>query len=153
MKGLPSILLLFAALVLFKGADAQIIKDPTKWAVTAKKVKGNEYQVNFHVTLEKGWHLWSLKPGGDGMQLPPEFVFENNPMVKQKGGVSEHGKKLSKSFDGVDGVVNYFEHAVDYTQLVTATGPAVLDGTYTYQVCDDHQCLRPKTVPFKVKLN
>ena len=43
-----------------------MIADPTTWTYEVKKMSANEYQLIFHVSLKEGWHIWSLKPGGDG---------------------------------------------------------------------------------------
>jgi hypothetical protein len=48
---------------------AQLTKDPTTWKVEAIKKQGNEYEIKFKLALDKNWHIWSLKPGGDGYKF------------------------------------------------------------------------------------
>ena len=76
MKALRAIPLFILCLLAASGMSAQIIADPTTWTIEAKKKQGNEYEIVFNLSLKDGWHIWSLKPGGDGMQIPPSFEFK-----------------------------------------------------------------------------
>jgi hypothetical protein len=137
-------------MLLSVGAGAQITKDPTTWTVEVKKTGATAYDVIFHLKLQPTWHIWSLTPGGDGFQLPPEFKLDKVAGVKLVGKVKEKGKLIKSKMDGVDGVVNYYSGSVDYVQSVTATGVAKITGSYRYQVCTDAMCLPPKTKKFEV---
>lgn len=147
-------LLLFVLLIAasFSG-NAQIIQDPTTWTYELKDKGAGKYEVLFKLKLKEKWHIWSLNPGGDGMQIPPSFEFDKKPGLKLVGGVKEAGKKHTGPMDGVDGIVTYFEGAVTYTQSIEATGPMTLTGKYTYQVCDDQMCLPPKTKKFSLEIS
>lgn len=134
------------------GLHAQIIQDPTTWSYEVKKKTGNEYELLFHLKLKEGWHIWSLTPGGDGLQISPSFKFDRNPAVKLKGTVRESGKKITGPMDGVDGDVSYFVKQVDYSQLVEVTGNVKIGGKHEYQVCDDHMCLPPKKKSFSFEI-
>jgi thiol:disulfide interchange protein len=150
MKALRAIPLFILCLLAASGMSAQIIADPTTWTVEAKKKQGNEYEIVFNLSLKDGWHIWSLKPGGDGLQLPPSFEFKKNAALKLSGTVQEKGHVTTGPMDGVDGIVNYYHGKVTYTQNATIANNTKLSGTYTYQVCDDAQCLAPKTIDFSV---
>jgi thiol:disulfide interchange protein len=152
MKALKAILFVFFSLPIANGLIAQIVKDPTTWTIEAKKKSGDQYDIIFHLKLNDGWHIWSLKPGGDGLQISPSFTFDKNSDLKAKGNITEHGKAIIGPMDGVDGIVTYFKNKVDYTQHVTISGNTIVGGTYSYQVCDDHMCLPPKTVTFSVEV-
>jgi thiol:disulfide interchange protein DsbD len=130
---------------------AQILK-PAKWKFEAKKLKSNEYQLVFHLNLEKGWHIWSLSPGGDGYQIVPSVAYDNNALVKTTGALAEKGKVTSGTMAGIKGIVNYLSGNVDYTQNVTVKGATKLTGRFTYQVCDDKQCLAPADAEFSFDL-
>ncbi len=140
---------LFAAVPGF----SQIISDPTTWTYELKEKGAGKYDVIFKLKLKEKWHIWSLNPGGDGMQIPPSFEFDKKPGLKLVGGPKEAGKKHTGPMDGVDGIVTYFEGAVTYTQSIEATGPMTLTGKYTYQVCDDQMCLPPKTKKFTLEVS
>ncbi len=143
------------ALALFTSlsAGAQIISDPTTWSYEVKQKGGDKYDVIFKVKLKEGWHIWSLKPGGDGMQDPPAFTFDKAVGVKVIGEPKESGpKKHTGEMDGVDGIVTYFEGSVTYTQAVEAPAGATLTGKHHYQVCDDKMCLPGKDKKFSITL-
>lgn len=148
-KGL---LLILATVISGSGAIAQIINDAASWDVVAEKKQGNEYEIVFKLKLKKNWHIWSLKPGGDGLQMPPEFEFDKNKNVKYNGTVTEHGHPVTGLMDGVDGTVTYFHDAVEYRQKATIAKNTKVRGMYTFQVCDDSRCLPPTTQPFTVTI-
>lgn len=153
LKALRAIpLLIMCMLATFGCTNAQITKDPTTWKIEATKKQGNEYELVFKLAIAKGWHIWSLTPGGDGLQMPPEFNIKKNPDVTVNGKATEAGHKVTGKMDGVDGDVSYFHDAVTYTQKLTVAKNTTIKGSYIYQVCDDHMCLPPKTVPFSVNV-
>src|ERR1700733_7053637 len=99
MRILKALLIVCFSLFVADGLYAQIVADPTTWTIEAKKKNGNEYQIIFHLKLKETWHIWSMKPGGDGMEIPPTFTFKPNDNVKLKGSLTEHGKKLTGTMD------------------------------------------------------
>ncbi len=146
-------LLLFVLFVAASfSATAQMIADPTTWTYELKDKGNGKYDVLFKLKLKDKWHIWSLNPGGDGMQIPPSFDFDKKPGLKLIGGVKESGKKHTGPMEGVDGIVTYFEGTVIYTQSIEATGPMTLTGKYGYQVCDDQMCLPPKSKKFSLEV-
>jgi thiol:disulfide interchange protein len=148
MKVPKFILIVFLSLFLANALHAQLTADPTTWAFEAKKIKGSEYHIIFHVKLKEGWHIWSLKPGGDGLQVPPSFKFDYNAAIKTKGAIVERGKAIVGPMDGVDGIVTYFKNKVDYTQKAIISANTKITGSWGYQVCDDQMCLPPKKFKF-----
>jgi thiol:disulfide interchange protein DsbD len=129
-------------------ASAQV-HDPTTWTYEVKKIGGDKYELIFHLALEEKWHIWSVKPGGDGFQIPPTFKFNQIPGLKTLGPVKETGKPITETMDGVDGAVTYFSGKVDYVQTVTVKGKTKITGSHEYQVCSDNICLPPKTLKFE----
>ena len=119
----------------------QITKDNSKWSFEAKKKSGNNYELIVHLQLPKDWHIYSLKPGGDGMAVSPSFAFKKNDKLKITGEVKEKGKLITEVMIAGDPASNYFKGKVDYTQSAIITGNTIIKGTYTYQICDDHMCL------------
>ncbi len=152
MKVLARIVVVIFGLMMTNCLHAQMIADPTTWKIEAKKKQGSEYQIIFHLKIKEGWHIWSLHPGGDGMQITPAFTFDNNPNLKLRDSVKEYGKKITGPMDGVDGDVSYFEHKVDYIQQVTVSANTKVSGTYSYQVCTMAMCLPGKTVNYSVEI-
>ncbi len=153
MRILKAILIAFISLFAASGLYAQMVADPATWTIEAKKVKGNEYQIIFHLKLKETWHIWALKPGGDGMQIAPTFKFAHNDNVKLVGPTTEHGKMITGMMDGIDSFpVSRFENKVDYYQSVIVKGNTQIKGKHSYQVCDEHICLREKIVPFSINI-
>lgn len=126
--------------------------DPAHWSYEVKKKSGKEYVLTFHLKLDAGWHIWALKPGGDGFQMIPEYVVAPNADVEQVGKVEEHGKATTTTMDGVDGKVTYLSGAVDYTMAVKVKKNTKITGKHTYQVCNDRQCLAPVDKEFSFDL-
>jgi len=144
------LLFLFAALTLAAPLRAQnLIEDPTTWTYEAKKTGEGKYDLVFRVQLKSGWHIWSLKPGGDGFQIAPSFTLDKNAAVKSGGAVREAGSgKHTGEMDGVDGIVTYYEGTVTYTLPVRVSSNTTIKGKHEYQVCDDKMCLPPKKKSF-----
>ncbi len=152
MKVLHTALFVLFGLFVSFNSGAQIKEDPTTWTWEAKKTGENKYDVIFHLKLAEHWHIWSLNPGGDGMQIPPEIKFNKNPAVKLEGKLKEKGKLITEVIDGIDGAVNEYKEKVEYTQKITVTGNTTITGTYMYQVCDESSCLPPKTKKFSLEI-
>ncbi len=151
MKLLKYFLVLIATAV-SAPSFGQMIEDPTTWTYEVKKKTGNDYQLVFHLVLKNPWHIYSLKPGGDGYEIAPSFTFDKNANLKLKGKLTEKGKPTTTTMDGIDGKVTYFSGTVDYVQDVTVTGKTKISGKHEYQVCNDKLCLPPKTKDFSFEI-
>jgi thiol:disulfide interchange protein DsbD len=147
---MKALIIVLVSLLAGSHLHAQMVQDPTTWTIEAKKKKGNEYQIIFHLKLKENWHIWSIKPGGDGMEIPPTFKFSSNEKLKLHGTITEHGKKLTGVWDGIDGALAWFENSVDYYQNATITGNTRIKGKHSYMVCDHNMCLPEKTFPFSI---
>ncbi len=151
-KFLNTILFLLLSLFTANSLHAQLTKDGTKWTYEAKKISGDKYELIIHVTIPPKWHIYSLKPGGDGMLLPPSFEFKKNKLVTLNGAIKEKGKLISEEVYGTDGKVNMFKNKVDYLQQATVKGNTKIIGKLTYQICDDKQCLPPTDKTFSITI-
>ena len=140
---LKNALLVFLSLFITYGLSAQILKDNSKWTFEAKKINGDKYELIVHLKLPDQWHIYSLKPGGDGSLISPSFTFAKNSKVTLTGVLKEKGKLISKTFDGVDGIVHMYINKVDYVQTATISGNTTIKGTYAYQICNESTCLPP----------
>ena len=129
---------------------SQMTMDKSVWTFEAKKKSGNQYELITHLKLEKGWHIYAMKPGGDGTLIAPSITYNANPAVKLTGTVKEKGKLISQNLEGIKGKVNMYSGTVDYVQTATITGPTTITGSYEYQICNDMMCLPPTTKQFKV---
>lgn len=144
-----SVVMLFASFY----SNAQAMKDPSNWNYEVIKTSENEYQLIFNLKLDKGFHIWSLKPGGDGFQIVPSFTFEKNTELKMLGSIIENGKIVTQTMEGVDGAVSFISDTVQYVQKVRAIKGTVVKGVHEYQICNDMMCLPPTSKPFSFILN
>jgi DsbC/DsbD-like thiol-disulfide interchange protein len=134
------------------GIMAQV-KNPVKWAYSAKKLSGGKYELHMTATVEKGWHIYSQNTP-EGGPIPTAFTFTKNPLVTVEGKVKEVGKletHFEKLFD-VD--VKQYSDKVDFVQTVTVKGNVKTNmaGKVEYMLCNDKECLPPKKVDFSIPL-
>jgi len=150
IKVLKVALLVWFGLLTVASGNAQMVKDNSKWDLEAKKICGDKYELVLHLQLPDKWHIYSFKPGGDGMELPPVVQFVKNDKVKLTGNVKEEGKLLKEKMDGIDGIVNMYKGTVNYVQQATISGNTKITCNYTYQICNDQMCLPPKDASVSV---
>lgn len=147
------LLLTFLPFFFFAATFAQM-ENPVKWTYTAKKIKGDVYELHMTAVLEPKWHIYSQDIKGDG-PVPTSFAFDKNPLVKPDGKVVEMGK-LEKEYDKNFGMtLKYFGNKVDFVQKIKlkAAVATLAKGKITYMVCNDKKCLPPKDVPFSIKID
>ncbi|MBC7552551.1 MAG: hypothetical protein H7257_01085, partial [Taibaiella sp.] len=142
-KALKAVLVVLLSLFFAEVSFGEIIADPTKWTFEAKKKSGSEYELIVHCKIDKGWHIWSFNPGGDGLEIAPQIKFKKNSNVIYNGPVTEHGKMITEDMDVV-GVVHMYKDKVDYIQKATVSANTKISGTYYYQTCNDNMCLPDK---------
>lgn len=131
-------------------ARSQSMKDPATWTTSVEAEKGS-YNLVFHVSLQPGWHIWSLTPGGDGTLIPPSFDVEKGSYTLV-GKPKEKGQATVEAMEGIDEKVRFFKDKADFIQTVKAKHGDIVKGSYTYQLCSDRMCLPPKTVPFSFRI-
>ena len=146
-------LLLFVMITgIISTAHAQI-ENPVTWTYTAKKIKGDVYELHMTAALEGKWHIYS-QDAGDG-PVPTSFEFAKNPLVKPDGKVTEVGK-LDKEYDpNFKSTLRFYTGKVDFVQRIKLKSPVntLVKGKITYMVCNDKKCLPPRDVDFSIKIN
>ena len=105
-------------------------------------ISATEAELIVTAKMDKGWHLYSFNPGGDGSLIAPELKFEKTPNIEFVGKVKEEGKIHTEDIDGV-GTIHYFKDKVNYTQKVKYTKLEKVKVNVYYQTCDDTGCLPP----------
>ncbi|MBA3827629.1 MAG: thioredoxin family protein [Taibaiella sp.] len=147
MKVLRIALFAFLSIVLTYNSFGQITQDPTTWTLEAKKIKGDKYNLIFHLKLTDAFHIYSMAPGGDGTLISPAFQFDKNSNIKLIGKIKEAGKLITEKVEDV-GTIKYFEKSATYTQPAEIHGNTIIKGKQKYQICNHEFCLPPKTKPF-----
>lgn len=147
--------LLLPAIFTWIGATAFAqIKDPVKWAWTAKKLNATTYEVHLTATIDAGWHVYS-QTTPDGGPVPTSITFGKNPLLAVEGKAKEVGKleQRHEELFGVD--VKQFSNKIDFVQTVKlkAAAKTSLTGAVEFMTCNDKECLPPKTEKFSVALD
>jgi thiol:disulfide interchange protein DsbD len=147
---------IYTTTVLFFATAFSIMAQSSKqvqWAYSAKKVADKTYEIHMTATVGNGFHLYAQNAGVDGPQ-PTHFEFVKNSLVTIDGKVKENGKLIKKFESAWSATVNYYEHTVDFVQVVKLKGnvKTSLSGSVEFMVCDDSKCLPPSIVEFKVNI-
>jgi hypothetical protein len=125
-----------------------------QWSYSAKKINDCEYDLIFSVTLDKGWHTFSIVKikDADLEVFPTQIVFKPNNNYTLVGGLTEtkptpeYDKTIKKT------VLLHYTKAV-FTQRIklNAGGKVKLSGKYEYQVCRE-VCESPPYETFDFEL-
>lgn len=133
---------------------AAVTAQPVQWTNTVKKTGPNTYELHLTATVQSPWHIYSQHTP-DGGPLPTEISISKNPVILLDGPVKELGDMVTKREEvfGID--VMYFNSRVDFVQKVTtrANIKTNISGTIKYMVCNDRECLPPRSVPFQLAIN
>lgn len=128
-------------------------QNPVSWQYSAKKLANQTYEIHLTATIQNPWHVYSqFTP--EGGPVPTKISFTQNPLVAITGPVKEVGK-LHQKHEEVFGVdVKYFDGTVDFVQVIQLKTKIKtnINGSISFMVCNDEQCLPPKTIPFSVKI-
>ncbi len=151
MKNLfKSLLLMLVLLSPMATAFAQI--NPAHWKFNVKELPDNQVELQFQLTLDEGWHIYSQKSDPNG-PIPSEYTFENNANYKRVGGVVEP-KPHEEMDDVFKCVVRSFSGKVTFRQKIERKTDKAFEvkGSMYYQLCNDGSCIAPDDVPFSFKV-
>jgi thiol:disulfide interchange protein len=131
---------------------AQIV-NPTKWEFDSKQV-GNEVDLIFEASIEKGWHIYdtNLPEGGP---IATSFVFEDSTLFEFAGEILKEPQPVIQ-FDATFKMnVGYFNNQVTLTQKIKlkTSGPVEIKGFVLFMSCNDETCTPPEEVQFTFNLN
>ena len=141
-------LITLIGLMVVLAVNAQMV-DPVHFTSELKTGDGDEAEIVFHATIDKGWHVYSTEIGEDG---PIEATFH---VVKMEGAepvgkLTPNGhviKKMDKLFDME---LKYFEDEATFVQKIRFTKSEYdIDCYLEYGACSDASCLPPSEVALK----
>lgn len=150
MKRLSTLLALLFA-VLASSLNAQIV-EPIKWKndISLDDASGKG-KMTFSATIEKGWHLYGLDLP-DGGPRPTVFKFDKLDNVELVGKVTPTVKPIEK----VDMVfhlnLSWWESDVTFVQefkIKKKGSPYAIEGSVSFQGCNDNSCIPPSDEPFE----
>ena len=127
---------------------------PYDWTFSVKKTSDKILEIHCTIDVKPPWHVYSqFTPGGG--PLPTKFEFVKNPLYSLSGPAKENGKMKTRHEMVFDVDVKYFEGNVDFVQIVKIKGTAKtnINGSVTFMVCNDEQCLPPTTQKFSLAFN
>ena len=151
MKVLQSFLVLL--MLASTSLSAQIL-EPVKWNFSTEELSGNEYNLVFTASMDKGWTVYSQFTADDG-PVPTLLTFESKDGAELVGKGEETGHKkegLDKLFD-----VNVIKYLADekfvIKQKVKASDDSKpISGYLTFMTCNDKTCLPPTDIDFTFNL-
>jgi thiol:disulfide interchange protein DsbD len=146
-------ILLSACLLLSAGLLFAQTQNPVTWSAVSRKTGSGTYEVHLTAGIKPGWHIYS-QTTPEGGPISTSISFTTNPLLSLDGGTKEVGK-LEKHYEPLFGVdVKQFSDKVDFVQAVKlkATAKTALHAEVKFMVCNDKQCLPPKTIPFDIPL-
>ena len=125
------------------------ILNPVKFNYSAVNKGNNQYEVHIKTRVDPKWHIYSIYNPDGGAQATT-INFTNAKMI----GKAREAGKIQTNFEKEFKVdQKYFETSVDFIQTVKVeSGTRKVKGTLEYMVCNDRQCLPPKTVAFEIVL-
>jgi len=127
---------------------------PVKWTFDVEKTDTpNEYQLIMTADVEKGWNIYSQYLESDEGPIATSFNFDKNPRGEYLGKTEEAGHK-KEGFDKMFEMnIIKFSDKVKFSQKIKAgKGVNEITGFVEFMTCDDHKCLPPEEIPFKIAI-
>lgn len=128
-------------------------QSPITWSFDSKKLDAKTYEVRLTATINEDWHIYSQSTP-DGGPVPTSINFSKNPLLDFDGKTKEAGK-IEEHFEPLFGVnVKQYSSKVIFVQKVKlkAAAKTTLNGSVTFMVCNDHECMPPKKEQFSISL-
>jgi thiol:disulfide interchange protein DsbD len=149
MKKITAAIFLLTAFVI-----ANFGQSPTRvhLSYATKIISETNAELIITAKMDKGWHIYSMNPGGDGSLIAPEITFTKNNEVELIGNATEKGKLETQDDAGI-GPYHFFENKVVYTQKIKYKSKTKIKGEFYYQTCNENGCLKPTSVDFVIDMN
>lgn len=129
----------------------------TRWSASVERHdvrKGEVVAVKISVSIENGWHLYSMTTPSGGPK-PTEFALEQVPGIEPAGAALQ-AKPANKFDDNFQIDTEYFEGQTTFVVPVKITdaapeGTLTIRGNAAFQVCDPKQCI-PGKAPWEATI-
>ena len=125
--------------------------NPVSWQFTLEESGDSLYLVHADARIEPHWKLYShfIEEGGP---IPTDLHIDSLPGFRQIAAIEEEGKRHGPDKDPIFGIdVSYYMDKVRFTRKIyVAEQPALIKGYVLFMVCNDEQCLPPRTIPFEL---
>lgn len=122
--------------------------DRAAWAVSAKHIEANAWEVSFHAEIDDGWSVYSTQSYGELGPWPSSFAFDSLAHISAFDGTEEVSEHTVDGHDAVfDMKVKKFKHSVDFKRRVDLAASEIpFSGTIEFMTCNDEMCLPPTTI-------
>jgi DsbC/DsbD-like thiol-disulfide interchange protein len=121
--------------------------NPVKWEAKFNELPNSEGEIIVTGTIEKGWHTYSRNISPDAGPVPTTVDFSPGSNYESIGKPLEEGVKeeFDKTFEMK---IASFEHKAIIKQKLKRKNAKSFETPIKieYMVCNDKQCLPPKTV-------
>ena len=140
-------LALAASLVPVQAAtESRVVPDAFVSAMAVRP--GGTFRVAVHLSIDAGWHV-QANPPSDEMFIATSLTLE--PKADLAPGTVHYPEGTKLDAPALGGTLLVFNDGVVFGAEVrvapdAAPGDRVLQGKVTFQACDDHTCLFPKSV-------
>jgi Disulphide bond corrector protein DsbC len=123
--------------------------DPVTWKAALDHIDDADY-ILVTANIEKGWHIFTNNPGGDGFAIPTTIKLVSSTDTVNITDRMANVKPTQHNFEGM-GLMNFFEGKVVYKILMPSNKERHWKLLITYQCCNDKMCLPPADVEMMVK--
>ncbi len=128
---------------------AQIL-NPTQWSYSSKNLNNGEVEIIVKAKIEEGWHLYSqfINEGGP---IPTSFTFAESGDYELVGKVEERSE-IHNAYDSTfDMDISFFEKEAIFVQKIKVNkANTKVNGSVTFMLCNDAQCLPPDDREFSI---
>lgn len=146
--------IIFVFVFLFSAffSHAQIL-NPTTWAFNSKQ-NGNEVELIFTASIEKGWHLYDTELP-EGGPIATSFVFDDSTKFEFNGKIEKNPQPVINFDETFQMNVGYFSDQAIFTQKIKLynSEPVTINGFVLFMSCDDESCTPPEEVEFSFSFN
>lgn len=122
--------------------------NPAKWKYEVKSISDNEAELQFTVSLENNWHIYSQHTDKNG-PIGLSFSFDKTNDYTLIGNVAE--PKPHEEFDEMfKCTVRSFSGTVVFRQKIkiNTSNDFKVTGIMSYQLCNDGSCIAPEDIDF-----
>ncbi|MBK7667269.1 MAG: sugar transporter [Sphingobacteriaceae bacterium] len=121
--------------------------NPVKWEAKYNELPNNEAEIIVTATIEKGWHMYSINLNPDAGPIPTTAIFSPGSDYEivgkpiEEGVKEEYDKMFEMKIGSFDGKA-IIKQKLKRKNTKSFQTPIKIE----YMVCNDKQCLPPKTI-------
>ena len=143
---------LFNLFVVSLFSQIELAEDKVSWTFTVEQ-NGEEAFLIGKIKVAEHWHINAAKLPAGSFSVPTTIVLKKTPNFDLVGGLIEP-KPIEKYDKYADENLIYHEGTVIFKQKIKIKSEKdfELNGTFSFQTCNDVKCLPNHSANFKVKV-